>query len=174
MMASVDKEGSGAVAWRVVKRIAWFLVGGLVACGCGEKQPPRAVNDGVVVVPTAPAEAEDDEDDDEPTAAPPQSVRGLAACNDNATAAGRAAARDLFQDALQDFERGDYAGATKKFEHAYEISCAAPVLYNIGSCYELMGDTDKAIAVFERYLASDPTPRNADEVRRRIEKLRDR
>ncbi len=158
------------VDWGVA-RFVLIDVWHCLPCACGRSAPPKTAEHGVVVVP----EAKADPDANEPSVAEaPRTTRAPLACNDNARAADREAARNLFQAAVQDYGSEDYAGAAQKFQHAYELSCAAAVLFNLGTCYERLGDSQSAIDTFELYLESSPAPHNAEDVRRRIDTLRGR
>jgi tetratricopeptide (TPR) repeat protein len=68
------------------------------------------------------------------------------------------------------FGQERYAEALKEFNEAYRLSHRSAFLYNIGVCYENLGQPEQAIDAFERFLREDTSDR-AD-VEARIAKLR--
>lgn len=57
-------------------------------------------------------------------------------------------------DALYLYEQGDYAGARETFQAALSLEPEnADLLYNVGECYDRLGDTAKAEAVYEQCLS---------------------
>jgi len=61
----------------------------------------------------------------------------------------------LHVEAVAMFRAGKYGWARKKFSEAYAIYPDPKLLYNIGRCYEAMGDIPQAIKYFDR-CAKDP------------------
>jgi Tfp pilus assembly protein PilF len=49
-------------------------------------------------------------------------------------------ARQRYQRGLQLFNEGNYEAARVEFERAYQLSPSYKILYNIGLCYEQLGD----------------------------------
>lgn len=68
------------------------------------------------------------------------------------------------------YNRADYEGALKAFQHSYTYSKRPPLLYNMARCYESMGEHDRAISFYEKYLAFKPE--NATVIEARILNLR--
>jgi outer membrane receptor for ferrienterochelin and colicin len=65
-------------------------------------------------------------------------------------------ARRAFKLGMALIAGGDHLEGIEFLEKAYELMPHASVLYNIGLAWADAGDYGQAIAVFERYLASDP------------------
>lgn len=68
----------------------------------------------------------------------------------------------------------DFAGAAKEFHAAYEIKPLSTFLFNEAVCHEKMADFDQAIALFQKYVDTDPTAPDRLQVIERIEKLKAR
>lgn len=64
-----------------------------------------------------------------------------------------------------------YAEAAEAFAAAYAIQPYAAFLYNEAVCHQKLGNNDKALALFRKYLASDPNAPDADKVRDRIQRI---
>lgn len=62
-------------------------------------------------------------------------------------------ARQLFQNGAELYEEGWYEEAVLAFQEGYELSGAAPFLYNIANCYERLGNFDETLAYLLRYRA---------------------
>lgn len=58
---------------------------------------------------------------------------------------------------LAAYKAGDYATALVAFEQAYATKEAPALLYNIGRCYERLGDGDRALETYERLLSAAGT-----------------
>lgn len=65
------------------------------------------------------------------------------------------------------YSRSDYEGAIKQFEEAYRLSRKPDLLYNIARSHEALGQYEKAIEVYRRYLPTQP-PSAQGEVKVRI------
>jgi len=74
--------------------------------------------------------------------------------------AAQAEAMERFADAQALFERGDHAGALTEMERVYELLEGSPnqyiVLYNLGRVYEELFQFDRAVQLYERFLAESP------------------
>jgi len=57
-------------------------------------------------------------------------------------------------DALK--EAGDYEGAARAYEQAYELVPHPVLIFNLGQVYRLKGDSERALDYYERYLAVEP------------------
>ncbi|MCC6648777.1 MAG: PEGA domain-containing protein [Polyangiaceae bacterium] len=64
-----------------------------------------------------------------------------------------------------------YAEAAAAFARAYSLSPYAAFLFNEGVAHERLGDLDRAVATFQRYLSADPGAPDAEGVRARVRKL---
>jgi tetratricopeptide (TPR) repeat protein len=69
-------------------------------------------------------------------------------------------AMERFEDAQQLFERGDHSGALAEMERIYELLEGTPnqyvILYNLGRVYEELFQYDRAMQLYQRYLAESP------------------
>jgi hypothetical protein len=99
-----------------------------------------------------------------------------------ATLAPRAAAAqdfsqesiDTYLAGMEAFNAGNLEQAIELFRESYEVHHGHPnALYNIGQCYERLGDLEQAINYYEQYLASD-LAEGREEVYARIRELRSR
>ena len=68
------------------------------------------------------------------------------------------------------YNRAEYAGALKQFLNAYKYAPRPQMLFNIGRCYEAIGQTEQAIEYYERFAKTKPE--NETQVRARITNLR--
>lgn len=85
-----------------------------------------------------------------------------------------AQARIHFQAGANYFETGDYAQAAREFERSYALSGRPSLLYNMYTAYERLGELESAAASLERYLAEVPDVDNADALRQRLARVRER
>ena len=79
-------------------------------------------------------------------------------------------ARELYQRGDDKYGRGDYRGAARDFERAYELSGRPALLYNLGNVYEKLTRYDDALRSLRAYLPIAPDARKV-EVEARIVKL---
>ena len=70
------------------------------------------------------------------------------------------------------YHAGRYADAVAGFEAAQDASGMAKYLYNLGRCHQKLGQLDRAIHYFERYLEDDPAAVDREEVRTLIDAMR--
>ncbi len=66
------------------------------------------------------------------------------------------------------FRAGDFQKAADEFVASYEISNDPALLYNIGRCYEELGNDATAITYYQGYIEKAPAAPDAQEVRQRI------
>src|SRR4051812_11846152 len=89
-----------------------------------------------------------------------------------------AKAKETFSAGKKLFGEGKYAEAVKRFEEAYSLKPHPLIFFNIGKCYELIGDAGKAMKAYREYLRAlpDANDRQAvtDSVTNLERKLRDR
>lgn len=83
------------------------------------------------------------------------------------------AARAAFKDGRIAFERGRYAEALQRFEHAYALSGKSELLYNIGLAADRIREDDRALEAFEQYLRETPSSPQREQVRMRVVALRE-
>jgi outer membrane protein assembly factor BamD (BamD/ComL family) len=83
-------------------------------------------------------------------------------------------ARRHFQQGLTYYEADSYDQAAKEFEEARRLKPLPAFDFNIGRTYDRLGNDALAIAAYERYIASMPTPPDAEDIRTRIAVLKTR
>jgi len=88
------------------------------------------------------------------------------------------AAGSSIDSAKKQMERGQelymqkkYDEAAEAFAAAYAIQPYAAFLYNEAVCHQKLGNNDKALALFNKYLAADPNAPDAEKVRGRIRRI---
>lgn len=82
-----------------------------------------------------------------------------------------AQARDLFTQGNTFFDLGQFDKAIDAWQRGYQLKNDPGFLYNIGQAYRTMGDADKAIFFYKRYLINAPRAKNRAEVEQKIEVL---
>lgn len=81
---------------------------------------------------------------------------------------------ETYQAGLDAFNAGNIQQAIELFRESYVVHHGHPnALYNIGQCYERLGDFEQAINYYEQYLATD-LAEGRDEVYAHIRELRGR
>ena len=84
----------------------------------------------------------------------------------------QANARDHFDQALELYRSGDYAGAAEELNAALALDPnSRDLIYNLGLVYEKLGDLDGAVAQFERLLDIEKHPGELERVRRALVRL---
>jgi tetratricopeptide (TPR) repeat protein len=81
-------------------------------------------------------------------------------------------ARDAFVQGQELYRAGDYAGALLAFQTAEAMQPSPAAEYNIGRCYERMGQPTEAVAAYERYLAGAPGAQDHEAIAEHVAKLR--
>ena len=77
------------------------------------------------------------------------------------TAENPAKAKELFNAGKKLYDQGKYADAVMKFEEAYRARAHPIIFFNIGKCYELIGETGKgetgkSLRAYRDYLRALP------------------
>jgi tetratricopeptide (TPR) repeat protein len=80
-------------------------------------------------------------------------------------------AEKLFTESAELYREGRFAEAAQRLEDAYAISPEPVLLYNLARAYEGMGETERALSAYRRYLEADPTTRDRRSIETRIETL---
>jgi Tetratricopeptide repeat len=80
-------------------------------------------------------------------------------------------ARDLFTQGNTFFDLGQFDKAIDAWQNGYQLKNDPGFLYNIAQAYRTMGDAQKAIFFYKRYLSNSPKARNRSEVEQKIEAL---
>lgn len=83
-------------------------------------------------------------------------------------------AQRLFQKGADAYNARRYDEAITAFQQARTVKPMAALDFNIGRCYDRLGNTDQALLYYRQYVASTPTPADGDEVRQRIKLLEQR
>jgi tetratricopeptide (TPR) repeat protein len=86
--------------------------------------------------------------------------------------ARKEAAASMYKVAVGEFGAGNYAEALDKLAEVYELDPNPVILYNIGRCYEELGQLAEAAEYFQRAAADDTLPEQLyAEVGKRLPKL---
>ena len=81
---------------------------------------------------------------------------------------------ETYQAGMEAFNAGNLEQAIELFRESYEVHHGHPnALYNIGQCYERLGDLEQSINYYEQYLATDQAE-GREEVYTHIRELRAR
>ncbi|WNG16357.1 PEGA domain-containing protein [Cystobacter fuscus] len=88
--------------------------------------------------------------------------------------AARAAARKHFERGTTLYQEGHYAEAAAAFEAAYQTLANGVVLYNLGQCYEKLGDLQRAMGYYRDYLRMVPNAEDRPLVESLITRLEKR
>jgi hypothetical protein len=80
-------------------------------------------------------------------------------------------ARELFTQGNTYFDLGQFDKAIDAWQNGYQLKHDPGFLYNIAQAYRTMGDAQKAIFFYKRYLSNSPKARNRSEVEQKIEAL---
>ncbi len=86
----------------------------------------------------------------------------------------RAAARKHFERGTTLYQEGRYAEAAAAFEAAYQTLANGVVLYNLGQCYEKLGQIQRAIGYYREYLRTVPNAEDRPLVESLIARLEKR
>lgn len=80
-------------------------------------------------------------------------------------------AKDLFQWAQKLYKQARYAEAISRFEEAYSVRPHPVIYFNIGKCYEQLGETAKALRAYRDYLRLLPDAKDRETVNDAIANL---
>jgi len=86
----------------------------------------------------------------------------------------RDAARQYVDAGIKAQEAGDYRMAFAYYEKAYQIVPHPLLIFDMAQASRLAGDTDKALALYERYLVEDPDGAKAADARALVADLQAR
>ncbi len=73
-------------------------------------------------------------------------------------------AKELFGEGQKLYKAGEYIKALAKFEEAYAVRPHPAISYNIGKCYEQLGENGKAMRAFRDYLRMQPEAKDKESV----------
>src|SRR5262249_40866597 len=85
-----------------------------------------------------------------------------------------AMARQKFQSGAALFAQEQYREAVVEFELGRSAKPMAVFDYNIGRCYERLGNFPEATAAYERYVSTSRPPSDAADVRATLERLHEK
>lgn len=83
----------------------------------------------------------------------------------------KAQAGQAFARGMKQYQAKEYAKAITEFESGYKLIPQPVFLYNIAQAHRLSGESEKALAMYRRYLRESPTAPNRAEVEDRISAL---
>ena len=95
-----------------------------------------------------------------PAKSPPKPAPAAAPQEDPSTVQ----ARELFQWGQRLYKQARYAEAIAKFEEAYAVRPHPVIYFNIGRCYEQLGETAKALRAYRDYLRLAPDAKDRETV----------
>lgn len=87
------------------------------------------------------------------------------------TAEERELASALFRESAEAYQAGNMELAVTLLRRAYELDPVPVLQYNLARALEGMGDTEGAIATYERYLELDPEAEDRPAIEERLEEL---
>lgn len=91
---------------------------------------------------------------------------------DNKAETQDARAKRLYEVGAEFYDAGRYEAAIEAFEEAYKLSGRHPLLMNISSAYEKLGNLDKALEALEKFQPHSGDRKNT--IGKRIASLKDR
>src|SRR5262249_46892027 len=113
-----------------------------------------------------------------PTMTRAGAVTGLAIICFCMTAPGAARAQSASETAQQHFDRGaklynlgHFQEAIPEFERAYDLDPSPIFLFNIAQSHRQLGNKERALFFYRRYLEQAPNAANRDDVERRMKDL---
>lgn len=78
----------------------------------------------------------------------------------------------LFTDSAERYREGKFDEAAALLERAYSLHQEPVLLYNLGRAYEGMGDYEKAVEAYEKYVQEAPEAKDRPSIERRLETLK--
>jgi tetratricopeptide (TPR) repeat protein len=81
-------------------------------------------------------------------------------------------ALQLFSDGKKAYKQGDFQTAIKDLEAAYELEPAPVLLYNLARAYEGIGELEKAVSAYERFLEAQPNAEDRGAIEARVATLK--
>jgi tetratricopeptide (TPR) repeat protein len=82
-------------------------------------------------------------------------------------------ALELFEQSADLYRQGKFDEAAKLLERAYSLHDEAVLLYNLGRAYEGLGQNQKAIDAYTKYLEKAPAAKDRGALERRMETLKE-
>jgi tetratricopeptide (TPR) repeat protein len=78
----------------------------------------------------------------------------------------------LYREGVLAYQLGEYDRAIDKFTHAYKLTGAPPLLFDLAQAYRLKRNPRRALPLYRAYLRMEPRANNRPEVEQRIAELR--
>lgn len=82
--------------------------------------------------------------------------------------------RRMMEQGQSYYLQGRFNEAAFEFENAYKVEPFAAFLFNAGVAYESGRNYEPALASFQKYIGSTPEPRDSEQVRERMQRIRDK
>src|SRR5262245_46388189 len=82
-----------------------------------------------------------------------------------------AEATPRFDSGVEQYNLGHYAEAITEFEAAYEIAPSPILLFNLAQCHRHLGNKERALFLYRRYLEQAPKAANRADVDHRVAEL---
>jgi hypothetical protein len=98
-------------------------------------------------------------------------VLGKGGAGPRAQPPGDDVATPHFERGARQYSKGDFSTAIAEFEKAYEVAPSPILLFNIAQCHRHLGNQERALFFYRRYLEQRPKAVNRAEVERRIAEL---
>jgi tetratricopeptide (TPR) repeat protein len=80
-------------------------------------------------------------------------------------------ARDLSDQALRQYQQGDFDAAIESFTGAYALSNNPGLLFNVAQAYRLKGDCERARDYYQRYVSAVPETALKPSLERRVAEM---
>lgn len=77
-------------------------------------------------------------------------------------------AYELFRQSEAEYRAGRFAAAVALLEEAYRLDAEPVLVYNLARAYEGMGDLERAIDAYRRYLSDEPNARDRGAIEARL------
>ncbi len=86
--------------------------------------------------------------------------------------ANKTRAAELFKKSADAYLHGDFKGAIALLDEAYALDPQPVLVYNQARAHEGLGNTDEAIALYERYLTEEPSSPDRGAIEQRLATLK--
>ncbi len=93
-------------------------------------------------------------------------IAGTALANDP----NRAKAKVLFEEGMKQYNLGNLQEALNAFKDGYLVRPDPVFLFNIAQCYRMLGNHEKAVYSYQRFLGASPDAPNRSEVEALVQK----
>jgi tetratricopeptide (TPR) repeat protein len=86
-------------------------------------------------------------------------------------AGGKAEAKRHYRKGVTEYNLGHFENAIAEFDQAYSLDPSPTLLYNIAQAHRKLGDNNRALFFFRRYLDEDPTTKDRPRIEQSIREL---